>query len=112
MTFTNTTGERTLGDGISMINGNKSFTLVELLVVTVIIGILISMLLHSLSKAKRAAQLAECHNFRRQLVIYYYADDWDEGENELYPSYTKSELMNSYPKIKNSCYDCHASAAD
>ena len=91
------TDEKTRGDGTGMINGNKSFTLVELLVVTVIVGILISMLLHSLSKAKRAAQLAECHNFRRQLVIYYYADDWDEGETEIYPSYTKSELMNSYP---------------
>jgi prepilin-type N-terminal cleavage/methylation domain-containing protein len=91
---------------------NKGFTLIELLVTSVIISILVAMLLSALSKAKEAAQIAECHNFRRQLIIYYYTDDWDEGENEEYPSYTKSELMNSYPKIKNSCYDCHASAAD
>jgi len=91
---------------------NKGFTLIELLVTSVIISILVAMLLSALSKAKEAVQIAECHNFRRQLIIYYYADDWDEGENEEYPSYTKSELMSSYPKIKNSCYNCHASATD
>jgi len=86
------------------------FTLVELLVVITIIGILSAMLLTSVAKAKKAAQRVECLNFQRQLYIFYYADNWDEGTIELHPSYTKKELMDSYPRIKNSCYDCHASA--
>jgi len=76
----------------------------------VIIGILASMLLASLAKAKKSAQRIECLNFQRQLYIFYYVDDWDEDTNETYPSYTKQELMDSYPRIKQSCFDCHASA--
>jgi prepilin-type N-terminal cleavage/methylation domain-containing protein len=86
------------------------FTLVELLVVIGIIGILSAMLLTSVAKAKKAAQRVECLNYQRQLYIFYYVDDWDEGTNETSPSYTKQELMDSYPRIKQSCYDCHASA--
>ena len=86
------------------------FTLVELLVVIGIIGILSAMLLTSVAKAKKAAQRVECLNFQRQLYIFYYVDDWDEGTTEISPSYTKAELMDAYPRIKNSCYDCHASA--
>jgi len=90
-----------------MINGRKSFTLVELLVVITIIGILSALLLTSVAKAKKAAQRVECLNFQRQLYIFYYADNWDENTIELSPSYTKKELMDSYPRIKQSCYDCH-----
>jgi type II secretory pathway pseudopilin PulG len=79
-------------------------------VVIGIIGILSAMLLTSVAKAKKAAQRVECLNYQRQLYIFYYVDDWDEGTNETSPSYTKQELMDSYPRIKQSCYDCHASA--
>ena len=88
---------------------SKSFTLVELLVVITIIGILTSFLLSSLSKANKSAQRVECLNFQRQLYIFYYADNWDEDTTELHPSYTKKELMDSYPRIKQSCFDCHMS---
>ena len=98
------------GAGFGMIHGNKSFTLVELLVVIGIVGILTSMLLFSIAYAKGAAQRTECLNFQRQLYIFYYADNWDEDTTELHPSYTKKELMDAYPRIKQSCYDCHASA--
>ena len=87
----------------------KSFTLVELLVVITIIGILTGFLLSSLSKANKSAQRVECLNFQRQLYIFYYVDDWDEDTTELHPSYTKKELMDSYPRIKQSCFDCHMS---
>ena len=89
---------------------SKSFTLVELLVVIAIIGILTGLLLSSVSQANKQAQRVECLNFQRQLYIFYYVDDWDEGTNETSPSYTKQELMDSYPRIQQSCFDCHASA--
>ena len=85
------------------------FTLVELLVVIAVIGILTATLLTSVAEAKRSAQRVECLNFQRQLYIFYYVDDWDEGTNEISPSYTKQELMDSYPRIKQSCFDCHMS---
>ena len=104
------TVEEIHGDGTGMINGKKSFTLIELLVVITIIGILIAMLLTSVARTKKSAQRVECLNFQRQLYIFYYADNWDEDVYEDHPSYTKKELMESYPRIKDSCYDCHASA--
>ena len=85
------------------------FTLVELLVVIAVIGILTATLLTSVAEAKRSAQRVECLNFQRQLYIFYYADNWDEDTYEDHPSYTKKELMDSYPRIKQSCFDCHMS---
>ena len=85
----------------------NGFTLVELLVVIAIIGVLAGMSLTSLAKAKKAAHRVECLNFQRQLYIFYYVGDWDEGTTEISPSYTKAELMDAYPRIKQSCYDCH-----
>ena len=85
------------------------FTLVELLVVIAIIGILTATLLTSVAEAKRSAQRVECLNFQRQLYIFYYADIWDEDAYEDHPSYTKKELMDSYPRIKQSCFDCQMS---
>ena len=85
------------------------YTLVELLVVIGIIGVLSAMLLTSVAEAKKAAQRVECLNFQRQLYIFYYADNWDEDAYEDHPSYTKKELMDSYPRIKQSCFDCHMS---
>ena len=67
------------------------------------------MLLTSVARAKKAAQRVECLNFQRQLYIFYYADNWDEDAYEDHPSYTKKELMDSYPRIKQSCFDCHMS---
>ena len=87
----------------------KGFTLIELLAVIAIMGILTAMLLTSVAEAKRSAQRVECLNFQRQLYIFYYADNWYEDAYEDHPSYTKKELMDSYPRIKQSCFDCHIS---
>ena len=100
------------GGGIGTMSGNeKSFTLIELLVTLTIILILVGMLLSALAKAREAAQLAECHNYRRQLTIFYYAEGYDEqGFTEIEPSYTTQELMLDHWIIQNKCYACHASA--
>ena len=98
-----------------MINGNKRYTLIELLVVITIIGILTSMLLFSIAKAKEAATIAQCHNYRRQLTIYYFAADDEQDYNPSYGNIAmfnvKRELMFDHRVIQSKCYDCHASVA-
>ena len=95
---------------------NKSYTILELLVTISIISILTAMLLSALAKAKQAAQLAECHNYRRQLTIYYYAGE-DEDSNPYNPYLAdierfnvRRELMLEHRVIQDKCYTCHASA--
>ena len=103
--------EETHGGGSGMINGKKAFTLIELLVVITIITILVSMLLSALSKAKVAADMAQCHNYRRQLTIYYYAEDDEQDYNPSYGNIArfnvKRELMLDHRIIQDKCYDCH-----
>ena len=64
-------------------NNQSFFTLIELMVVVAILGILISMLLPSLSKARGEALKALCINNLRQIGIatYLYND-----YNETFPS--------------------------
>ena len=109
--LTSGVAEETHGDGTGMTNGKKAFTLIELLVVVTIITILVSMLLSALSKAKVAADMAQCHNYRRQLTIYYYAEDDEQGYNPSYGDIAafnvKRELMLDHRIIQSKCYDCH-----
>lgn len=50
---------------------NKKFTLIELLVVIAIIGILLTFLLPSLSRARGKAKIAVCLSNQKQLAIAY-----------------------------------------
>jgi len=60
---------------------HNSFTLIELLVVIAIIGILASLLLPSLSKARKTSLSAVCNNQMRQIIIaeHMYTSD-NNGE--------------------------------
>ena len=111
MMLMSATVEEIHGDGTGMTNGRKAFTLIELLVVVTIITILVSMLLSALSKAKVAADMAQCHNYRRQLTIYYYAEaaeqDYNPSDGDISMFNVKRELMLDHRVIQDKCYDCH-----
>lgn len=66
-----------------MRNRRSSFTLIELLVVVAIIGLLLSILLPSLSKAKAKTRMAVCKSQLREYgkACFYYLADY----NDVFP---------------------------
>ena len=80
----------------SLYYNKNCFTLIELLVVIAIIGILASLLLPSLGKARKQGQRAVCANNLRQLStgVFMYADD-----NDAYLPYSQRRYGNNDPHV-------------
>ena len=72
---------------------NKTFTLIEVLVVVAIIGILASLLMPSLKKSRESARRAICLSNLKQhhIAIYLYTDDNDQY---LPSNFTGSNVSN------------------
>jgi prepilin-type N-terminal cleavage/methylation domain-containing protein len=75
----------------------KKFTLIELLVVVAIIGILVSILIPSLSNAKKAANIAVCMSNMKQLGIA--TQSYIKQNNGFYPIDYNHSRTYTGPKI-------------
>jgi len=106
----------------------KKFTLIEVLVAIAIIGILASMLLPVLGKARRTAKTVLCKNNLKTLGManFFYADNWNNyavphKDNNGNWWYKNGEFKEYYPyfrqdqnnfQVNAACHEAVARTAD
>lgn len=81
-----------------MVINNKGFTLIELVIVTVIIGLLSLTALSSIHKFKERSETAVCKFNRQQLEIKYQLNQVSLFEADFTSLLEDSELQLSCPK--------------
>lgn len=79
---------------LAMGRTRRAFTLIELLVVIAIIGVLLSLLLSGVSKAKTRAQRTECLGNLRQLTLVWQMH-YSENDDKLVSNYRPRSAINS-----------------
>ncbi|MCM8535444.1 MAG: prepilin-type N-terminal cleavage/methylation domain-containing protein [Lentisphaeraceae bacterium] len=84
----------------------KKFTLIELLVVVAIIGLLMSILLPSLAKAREAGKSAVCKSNMKQLGIAFelYAGNSDESVTPGGMKFSMAPASFNYPRQDKTTY--------
>jgi prepilin-type N-terminal cleavage/methylation domain-containing protein len=79
---------------------NKKFTIIELLVVVAIIGILATLLLPSLNRAREAAKIAVCTSNQSQLALAYNLYSMENNrmavQHKWYVDYAGAQGIHSY----------------
>ncbi|MBU6401843.1 MAG: type II secretion system protein [Verrucomicrobia bacterium] len=84
------------GHGAPPLRARAGFSLIELLVVIVIIGILAALLLPTLSRAQAKAQGIQCMNHHRQLMLAWRMYAEDNHDRLLYASGDDNPANNPY----------------
>lgn len=69
----------------------NSHTILELLIVIAMLGILYSMYVGAISKAKRASDIAVCHHYQHEFKTMLELDDFHRTI-----------------EVVDRCYNCHA----